>query len=66
MDGYEVARRLRRIAATQETLLIALTGYGAPEDRQMALEAGFDEHLVKPPGVDMLRTALAHPKLSRL
>ena len=47
MDGYEVARELRRRFDTQVTL-IALTGYGQPDDRRKALEAGFDLHLVKP------------------
>jgi CheY-like chemotaxis protein len=46
VDGYEVARRLR--AAGCPAILAALTGYGQPEDRERALEAGFDEHLVKP------------------
>ncbi|HEX6704923.1 MAG TPA: response regulator [Albitalea sp.] len=48
MDGYEVARRMRRMAATQEALLIALTGYGQKEDQVRAMEAGFDRHFVKP------------------
>jgi len=48
MDGYEVARRLRACAGTANALLLALTGYGKAEDRQRALDAGFDHHLVKP------------------
>ena len=47
IDGYEVARRIRALGAPQP-FLIALTGYGRPEDRQRALDAGFDTHLVKP------------------
>jgi CheY-like chemotaxis protein len=47
MDGYEVARRLRERFDGSLTL-IALTGYGQPDDRRRALEAGFDLHLVKP------------------
>lgn len=39
-------------------VLMALTGYGQAEDRQRALEAGFDHHLVKPTSVDALRTLL--------
>lgn len=48
MDGYEVARRLRADPATRGMRLIALTGYGQENDRAMALDAGFDAHLVKP------------------
>jgi CheY-like chemotaxis protein/anti-sigma regulatory factor (Ser/Thr protein kinase) len=48
MDGYEVARRLRRTPESAHALLIALTGYGQEEARQQALEAGFDAHLTKP------------------
>jgi PAS domain S-box-containing protein len=48
IDGYEVAQRLRADPIGREMLLVALTGYGRPEDREKALEAGFDAHLVKP------------------
>jgi CheY-like chemotaxis protein len=47
-DGYEVARRIRSVSEVQGMMLIALTGYGLPEDRRRAEEAGFDAHLVKP------------------
>jgi len=47
LDGYEVARFIRR-QAYQPQRLIALTGYGQTADRQRALKAGFDDHLVKP------------------
>ena len=63
-DGYEVARRLRSRAEFAETLLVALTGYGSDEDRRRSAQAGFDEHLVKPPSVDLLRSLLSHPKLT--
>jgi PAS domain S-box-containing protein len=46
IDGYEVARRLR--ASRSSARLIALTGYGQPEDRRRSQDAGFDAHLVKP------------------
>jgi CheY-like chemotaxis protein len=46
MDGYEIARRLRAGGFT--TPLAALTGYGSPEDRERARQAGFDHHFVKP------------------
>jgi signal transduction histidine kinase/DNA-binding response OmpR family regulator len=48
IDGYEVARRMRAMPQGREVLMIALTGYGQSEDRQAALEAGFDRHFVKP------------------
>ncbi|MDZ7617788.1 MAG: response regulator, partial [Patescibacteria group bacterium] len=48
IDGFELARRIRSRPAFNGTLLAALTGYGQPEDRRRALEAGFDVHLVKP------------------
>lgn len=48
LDGKEVARRLRAQIDKREMLLIALTGYDSAEDQRLALEAGFDVHLVKP------------------
>jgi two-component system CheB/CheR fusion protein len=48
MDGYELARRLRRLDATSKALLIAATGFGRQEDRARSEEAGIDHHLVKP------------------
>jgi CheY-like chemotaxis protein/two-component sensor histidine kinase len=47
MDGFEVARRLRRIVR-RDCRLVAVTGYGTAEDTRRSLEAGFDEHVVKP------------------
>lgn len=63
-DGYEVCRRLRSIAAFDDTLLVALTGYGTEEDRRRSAEAGFDEHVTKPPSIKSLRSVLSHAKLS--
>ncbi len=48
MDGYELAGRLRALAQLDRVYLVALTGYGQPGDRERALAAGFDSHLVKP------------------
>jgi CheY-like chemotaxis protein len=48
LDGYGVARGVRGTPAAASVYLVALTGYGRPEDRQRALEAGFHAHLVKP------------------
>jgi CheY-like chemotaxis protein len=53
LDGYEVARRLRH-ALDGLIRLIALTGYGQPEDRRQAFAAGFDHHLTKPADPDDL------------
>jgi CheY-like chemotaxis protein len=48
MDGYGVARALRSNPATARARLLALTGYGAEEDRERSRQAGFNGHLVKP------------------
>jgi CheY-like chemotaxis protein/anti-sigma regulatory factor (Ser/Thr protein kinase) len=55
LDGYEVARRVRADAAGGKVRLVALTGYGLPDDHRRSQEAGFDAHLVKP--VDPARLA---------
>jgi CheY-like chemotaxis protein len=54
MDGYGVARALRADASLTGVRLVALTGYATPEDRQRAVEAGFERHLAKPPDLDKL------------
>lgn len=48
MDGYEVARIIRGDASLGTIVLVALTGYGSPDDKARAMAAGFDYHLVKP------------------
>lgn len=48
MDGYELARALRAQASGSPLCIAAVTGYGKPEDKQRALEAGIDAHLTKP------------------
>jgi PAS domain S-box-containing protein len=58
VDGYEVARMIKRHPSLQSIRLVAHTGYGSPEDRRKALEAGFDAHLVKPAELDDLEKAL--------
>ena len=59
IDGYEVARRLRKRPETRDTLLVALTGYGRERDRERAHEAGFDHHIVKPAGQARIQDVLA-------
>jgi signal transduction histidine kinase/CheY-like chemotaxis protein len=58
IDGYEVARRVRAIRGLAQTTLIALTGWGQQEDRRRSAAAGFDRHLVKPVGLEALKTVL--------
>ena len=58
LDGYEVTRRVRAQPQLQHTFLIALTGYGQPEDKQRAFAAGFDWHLTKPASSEALRDLL--------
>jgi len=48
ISGYEVARVLRDSAHSRHATLVALTGYGTSYDRERAVQAGFDHHLVKP------------------
>jgi CheY-like chemotaxis protein len=48
MNGYEVARRLRQRNRSPQPVLVAVTGWGKPDDEMRSREAGFDAHLVKP------------------
>jgi two-component system CheB/CheR fusion protein len=59
MTGYEFARLVRRDPALASTRLVAVTGYGRPEDRERAREAGFDRHVTKPVAESMLQSVLA-------
>jgi signal transduction histidine kinase len=59
IDGYEVARRLRALPARRRMALVALTGYGQPDDQRRAYDAGFDAHLTKPVPPERLKQALA-------
>jgi CheY-like chemotaxis protein len=55
MTGYELARALRQQLAGKPLYLAAVTGWGQPEDRNRALEAGFDKHILKPADNKKLR-----------
>jgi len=59
MDGCELARRLRRDPEFAQCMLIALTGWGQPEDRLRVAAAGFDHHLLKPASIAELQTLLS-------
>ena len=59
MNGYEVAARLRRDPCAAERVLVALSGYGQPEDVRRAKQAGFDQHFAKPVDIDVLDRFIA-------
>ena len=61
MNGYDTARRIRSQAYGREMVLVALTGWGQPEDKQRSQLAGFDHHLVKPVDPSVLDRLLAFP-----
>lgn len=48
MDGHELARRMRRLPGLERALIVAMTGFGSPDDIERTRAAGFDHHLVKP------------------
>ena len=58
-SGYDVARALRAMHAGAGPLLVAVTGWGQPEDRRRTEEAGFDHHLVKPPELQAIQEICA-------
>jgi signal transduction histidine kinase len=55
LSGYELAQRLRLQPGGSRRVLVAVTGWGQPDDRRRTAEAGFDHHLVKPPDLDIVR-----------
>jgi signal transduction histidine kinase/ActR/RegA family two-component response regulator len=61
LDGYEVARRIRRQPWGAGMLLVALSGWGQPEDKRRSAEAGLSHHLVKPVNpLDIARLLAEH------
>src|SRR4051812_15032362 len=65
LSGYEVAKRLRQSPDGARLQLVALTGYGSEQDRKLAMEAGFDEHLTKPVGLEELERLFSAASPSR-
>jgi CheY-like chemotaxis protein len=63
MDGYEVARRIRREPWGRDLTLIAVTGWGQERDKRQATEAGFNAYLTKPVEPDVLENLLAQPHI---
>jgi signal transduction histidine kinase/CheY-like chemotaxis protein len=62
MDGYELARAMRRLPETANAVLVALTGYGQGQDRADAQQAGFNHHLVKPASMEQVGAILAQAR----
>jgi signal transduction histidine kinase/CheY-like chemotaxis protein len=59
LNGYDACRRIRAQARDNDTVLIALTGWGQEEDRSRSVEAGFHGHLIKPVDLAALTELLA-------
>ena len=59
IDGYELAPKIRALPEVNGATLIAISGYGQPEDLKRATAAGFDHYLVKPVDLPSLRTLLS-------
>jgi two-component system CheB/CheR fusion protein len=59
MSGYEVATRVRETPGGRKIRLVALTGYGQPEDQECTRRAGFDHHIVKPASPDEILSLLS-------
>jgi signal transduction histidine kinase/ActR/RegA family two-component response regulator len=65
LDGYQLARRIRSQAGSEAPLLVAVSGYGSPDDRARTREAGFHHHVTKPVDAATLAALLgAAPRLS--
>ena len=64
IDGYALARRLRRLGHRQ-VWFVALTGFGSEEDKRRSLEAGFDEHVVKPVKLETIKEIVARAARQR-
>jgi CheY-like chemotaxis protein len=65
MDGYEVARRVRSATLDPQPFIVAVSGWGQPEDRRKTAEAGFDRHLVKPVEMSEVHEVIAWAAASR-
>ena len=59
MNGYELAKQLRGRSESCNAMLVAVTGYGRDEDRQLSRDAGMDHHFVKPIKLELLQGVLA-------
>lgn len=59
MDGYQVAQLLREMPDQSSALIVAITGYGQPRDKERAYEVGIDLHLTKPVNMNFLKELLS-------
>jgi signal transduction histidine kinase/CheY-like chemotaxis protein len=66
LNGYDLARALRALPAMRHTALVAVTGWGQQKDKDMAKEAGFDGHLVKPVSYEQIEQMLVTPAVAAL
>ncbi len=60
VDGYQLASLLRAEPALDGLCIVAITGYGSPEDRVKSRKAGFDAHLKKPAELHLIEATLNH------
>jgi CheY-like chemotaxis protein len=58
IDGYALAPILRQALGSEDVRIVAVTGYGQPEDRERARKAGFDAHILKPMDIPLLESIL--------
>jgi signal transduction histidine kinase/ActR/RegA family two-component response regulator len=65
MSGYDLARGIRRLSCGSMTMLIAVTGWGQEKDRQLAFEAGFDHHMVKPVRFEQIEEILGNRSVGK-
>lgn len=62
MSGYDVARQIRTQPGLEKLMLVAMSGYGNEEERQIAQDAGFDEFILKPFNSESLKMAITRCK----
>jgi len=65
MDGYELARRLRAMPQTANSILVAVTSFSEAKDKQLAKDAGFNNHLAKPINLNDILGIIDQYQLSR-
>ncbi|WP_426113537.1 hybrid sensor histidine kinase/response regulator [Massilia sp. PWRC2] len=65
MSGYDLARGIRKLSNGPMTLLVAVTGWGQEKDRQLAFEAGFDHHMVKPVRFEQIEEILSNRAIEK-